>query len=346
MQYNRSSGRSRTDIMARRPPEVFPYLPIPVQEVTLLIEILNGTHETVSYRSMSGVRAYINTDAEDFPLHWHTALEIIHPVENEYRVKTNGNTVTFYPGDILLLPPGELHALYAPAEGKRLILQFDYSLFSGLSGMDFLLHAMRPCLLVRSGEAPDMAAGLSRILHEITAEYTGDDPFREPAVRSLLLRFFVLLGRSVVTDAGRLSRLSPSRQQEYIEKFIAVCDHINSHCTEPLEIGQLARMAGFSRYHFSRLFKQFTGLSCHEYVISRRLSHAERLLLSPDLSVTEAAMQSGFHSISTFNRIFREKNGCTPSSYRSLNRGMLLGNRQEAEAPLPAGTKNTARKAP
>ena len=84
-----------------------------------LIEILNGTHETVTYRSMSGVRAFVNRDAEDFPLHWHTALEIIRPVENEYTVKTNGKTVTFYPGDILLIPPGELHALFAPADGER-----------------------------------------------------------------------------------------------------------------------------------------------------------------------------------------------------------------------------------
>src|SRR5699024_3490502 len=45
-----------------------------ISEVVCLIEILNGTHETVTYRSMSGVRAFVNRDAEDFPLHWHTAL--------------------------------------------------------------------------------------------------------------------------------------------------------------------------------------------------------------------------------------------------------------------------------
>ena len=154
-----------------------------------LIEILNGTHETVTYRSMSGVRAFVNRDAEDFPLHWHTALEIIRPVENEYTVKTNGKTVTFYPGDILLIPPGELHALFAPADGERLILQFDYSLFTGLDGMDFLLHALRPCLLICHSNEPDAAASLSGLLHDILREYSGDDPFREASVRSLLLRF-------------------------------------------------------------------------------------------------------------------------------------------------------------
>ena len=273
--------------------------------MVFLIETLNGTHETVTYRSMSGVRAFVNRDAEDFPLHWHTALEIIHPVENEYTVKTNGKTVTFYPGDILLIPPGELHALFAPSDGERLILQFDYSLFAGLDGMDFLLHALRPCLLICQSAGPDAAASLSGLLHDILREYTGEAPFREASVRSLLLRFFVILGRTVVTEAGKFPEFSPSKQQEYIEKFMSIC-------------------AGFSRYHFSRLFKQFTGLSCHEYLTGRRLAHAERLLLSPNLSVTEVAMRSGWGSLSTFNRLFREKNGCTPSSYRSLNRGVML----------------------
>ena len=141
--------------------------------MVFLIETLNGTHESVTYRSMSGVRAFVNRDAEDFPLHWHTALEIIHPVENEYTVKTNGKTVTFYPGDILLIPPGELHALFAPADGERLILQFDYSLFAGLDGMDFLLHALRPCLLICQSAGPDAAASLSGLLHDILREYTG-----------------------------------------------------------------------------------------------------------------------------------------------------------------------------
>ena len=95
---------------------------------------------------------------------------------------------------------------------------------------------------------------------------------------------------------------------------MSICSYINDHCTEPLQIDELARLAGFSRYHFSRLFKQFTGLSCHEYLTGRRLAHAERLLLSPNLSVTEVAMRSGWGSLSTFNRLLREKNGCTPSS--------------------------------
>ena len=89
-----------------------------------MIEILNGTHETVAYRDMKGIKAFMNTDPEDFPLHWHTALELIMPIKNGYTVRTNGETIRFSPGDIILIPPGELHSLHAPEEGERMIMNF------------------------------------------------------------------------------------------------------------------------------------------------------------------------------------------------------------------------------
>ena len=116
-----------------------------------MIEILNGTHETVAYREMKGIKVFLNTDPEDFPLHWHTALELIMPIRNDYTARTNGETIHVVPGDILLIPPGELHSLFAPPEGERLFMQFDYSLLCSLTGMDSLLHTLRPYRLIRAG---------------------------------------------------------------------------------------------------------------------------------------------------------------------------------------------------
>ena len=289
-----------------------------------MIEILNGTHETVAYRDMHGIKLLRNQESENFPVHWHAALEIIAPVRNGYEVRTNGVTVSFRPGDLFLIPPGELHALHAPEVGERLILQFDYALFGQLSGMDSLLHMLRPYRLITAEKMPELSSSLLTLLTRIAEIYESDDPFREPEVFSLLLRFFITLGRTDVADVGKFPELSPSKQQEYIEKFMSICNYINDHCTEDLSIDRLARMAGFSKYHFSRLFRQFTGISCHEYLIGRRLAYAENLLLSPDLSVAQVAMRSGFNSLSAFNRIFKSRKACTPSSYRSLNRGALL----------------------
>lgn len=95
-------------------------------------------------------------------------------------------------------------------------------------------------------------------------------------------------------------------------------DYIDSHYTEELTLDNIADFSGFSKYHFTRLFKQYTDSTFYDYLIYRRIKAAEELLANPELSITEIALQSGFSSISTFNRIFKQKKGCTPSEYRSL----------------------------
>jgi AraC-like DNA-binding protein len=108
------------------------------------------------------------------------------------------------------------------------------------------------------------------------------------------------------------------KQQEYIDLFFNVCNYINDHCTENIKMDDLADVAGFSKYHFSRLFKQVMNVSCYDYLINRRIMYAEKLLFEPDLSIMQVAMKSGFCSLATFNRVFKAKNHCTPKEYKAL----------------------------
>ncbi len=77
-------------------------------------------------------------------------------------------------------------------------------------------------------------------------------------------------------------------------------------------------LAGFSKYHFTRLFKNFTGTSFYKYLNKKRIEHAEKLLVDPELSITEVALQSGFSSLSAFIRMFKLIKDCTPTEFRNL----------------------------
>ena len=70
-----------------------------------MIKILNGIHETVAYDSLSGLKLYHNHETENYPVHWHTAVEIILPMRGEYTVIIDGAPHTFYEGDIWITPP-------------------------------------------------------------------------------------------------------------------------------------------------------------------------------------------------------------------------------------------------
>lgn len=285
-----------------------------------MIEILNGTHETVAYQDFQGIKLYHNDEAESYPLHWHTALEIVVPYENHYTIAIDHVPYTFYEGDIFITPPGTLHELTAPKTGKRLILLFDYSLILNVKGMDSLLHSLHPFTLITREEYPDLNKKLRYLLDEVAREYDSPTPFTEASIYSLMIRFFVAVGRTTFNASTRFPGITSAKQHEYIEKFMMVCNYITEHCTENINVDDLADLAGFSKFHFARLFKQFAGMSCYEYLTQKRVAHAEQLLIQPDISITEVAMRSGFNSLSTFNRIFKTSKNCTPSEYKSLNR--------------------------
>lgn len=288
-----------------------------------MIEILNGIRETVAYDSFSGIKLYHNNQAEDYPLHWHAAMEIIMPIKDKYTVVIDETSHTFNKDDIFIIPPGTLHHLIAPpseGEGERLIMLLDYSLICNVKGMDSLIHSLHPYALIRQEEYPELAENLRGYLYGISHEYDNKMPFTEASIYSLIIRFLVTLGRANFDASEKFPGITSNKQHEYIEKFMSVCTYITEHCTENISVDTLADLAGFSKFHFSRLFKQFSGVSCYEYLIQKRILHAETLLIQPDISITEAAMLSGFGSLSTFNRIFKAAKHCTPSEYKALNR--------------------------
>jgi AraC-like DNA-binding protein len=114
------------------------------------------------------------------------------------------------------------------------------------------------------------------------------------------------------------SDITIGRQREYIAKFTQVFSYINENFTQSLTLEELADYAGFSKFHFSRLFKQFTNMALYDYLNQKRISEAELLLLNPNMTVTEVAMQAGFNSISSFNRVFKASKNCTPTQYKYL----------------------------
>lgn len=288
-----------------------------------MIEILNGIVETVAYNGMSGVRIHHNRETDSYPVHWHTAMEIIMPYENIYTVDIGNDRIVLNEDDIIIIPPGELHSLNAPDAGSRMIMLVDYSLLCNLKGMDSLLHTLHPYTVIRKNNGNELQDELSDALRnymlEIESEYFGGARYHEARIYSLLITFFVMFGREYSNQDRKFGNFTTNKQHEHVQKFMNVCNYISEHCTEDITVDELADIAGFSKFHFARLFKQFTNVSYYDYLTRKRIEHAETLLITPDISITEVAMQSGFNSLSTFNRVFKNLKNCTPSEYKGLN---------------------------
>lgn len=281
-----------------------------------------GTEENVSYKNNLHFRIMKNTISTSYPAHWHTALELIMPLDNTYTVEIDRSSVCLYPGDIFLIPSGELHALSAPESGSRIILQMEYSMLAGFKDFPALLYRFRPYMNITRDSMPDYHDEIHSLLTSLTEEYFSAVPLKEASVYASLLHFFVILGRAMLhqENAHFFPDTPMKKQQEYMIKFHEVLTYIHEHCTENPCVETLADITGFSVSHFARLFRQYTGMSWYNYLNQQKILHVEQLLASTELPITEIAMQSGFNSLATFNRIFKTVKHCTPSEYKTKYR--------------------------
>ena len=281
-----------------------------------MIENLNGIHETVNYKENTNIRLYNNTDFEEYPAHWHTPIEIVMPVENHYLAECNGIEFDLQEGDILLICPGVLHTLRA-VKGQRYIFQAEISSVFRLNELESILSIISPALLITPEEYPLIYDRMYKLMLEIAEEYWADAPLIETSIYSKLIEMLVAVGRNHAASQKRFD-VGHVKQKEYIEKFMNICNYISEHCTEDLSLDMMADMAGFSKFHFTRLFKQFTNVSFYKYLNQKRISMAEQLLIDPQMTVTDVSLRSGFSSLSAFIRMFKIVKGCTPSEFRAM----------------------------
>lgn len=122
-----------------------------------------------------------------------------------------------------------------------------------------------------------------------------------------LLRRYTPAGAAVKEEIhGRLTPQQVQRVKEYVQ----------AHLSQDLCLDALAQQAGFSPYHFARLFRRSTGESPHQFVLRQRIERAQSLLEAPDIPLAQVALATGFAHQSHLTQHFKRQLGLTPSAYR------------------------------
>ena len=111
-----------------------------------------------------------------------------------------------------------------------------------------------------------------------------------------------------------------SQDPELLRRLLRAKDRMDAASHEEWPVRRLARVSGVSEAHFARSFKQAFGVPPHRYLLTRRIERATAMLRDTDLSVTEIAFHTGWESLGTFGRTFRDVTGESPSAIRSCAR--------------------------
>ena len=99
-------------------------------------------------------------------------------------------------------------------------------------------------------------------------------------------------------------------------KLRRITDWMRDHLADKFDLDRLAALAGLSKYHFGRLFKNALGQTPNRHHITQRMDTARRLLRETNKTALEIALEVGYANASHFAQLFRRETGLTPSDYR------------------------------
>ncbi|MBE5879659.1 MAG: helix-turn-helix domain-containing protein [Lachnospiraceae bacterium] len=273
--------------------------------------ILNGNDETIDYLPGYKYRIWFNNIVADFDQHKHNALEIILCNENSYSISFSDQTIKLHEGDILFVPPNALHRIEAPDEGSRFILLFDLEFLQMFHNQNTIMTFLSKPHLYNIVSHPHIYSNVYSHLMHIITQYFSNDTYSEICIYADLLNLF----REICSHGNKQNLTDAQKHTVNYDKFVNILSYIDNNYAEDLSLEKVANIANFSKFHFARLFKQYTNSTFYEYLSQKRIMVAQELILK-NIPVTDVAFQTGFNNLTTFCRCFKKYVGCPPTQFK------------------------------
>ena len=233
-------------------------------------------------------------DGENFSFqpHLHQCFEIITILSGEMKIIVDSKEFLLKEKEALLIFPNQIHSLQSE-ESQHLLCIFSPKLVQAFSSK--LINKIPG----NNKFVPD--SYLINALSKLTPQSKTSE---RKGVLYLLCNQF---------DKKAEYTLKQSDKQELLYKIFAfVENNYKKNCS----LYELAESTGYDYSYLSRYFRKIIGISFNSYVNHSRLSHACYLMENSNISITECAYDSGFTSLRSFNRNFKDYYKITPAEYR------------------------------
>ncbi len=250
----------------------------------------------------------INCATNDkFMLHSHSEYEIYMFLEGDSKYLVEENVYTLTPGDMIIIRKGEMHRAYQNSNTKyhRIVFMVSPAFFAEKNCPEYEAvfldnsHTMGNKIgseLVHSSGLYDAIMRMKKYSEDFTSVST-------PVTDSIMVEILYILNNISVFTAADFSK-SPTKD---------IIAYINSNFTKDISLDFLADQFYLSKYHICHTFKKATGLTVQNYLKQKRLLYA-RELHSKGMTLSEAAMASGFKDYSSFYRAYTKKYKAMPKT--------------------------------
>ncbi|MFC3804324.1 helix-turn-helix domain-containing protein [Cohnella sp. GCM10012308] len=260
------------------------------------------------------------TKQRELPDHLHDWYEMVYVHGGKGTFFIDRTFYDMNAGSLFLIPGNTIHRAFPDHEDPvtSTALFFNPALvqaqslgepFSYLQGFDWSKLNRIYRLLC----GPDLAAGFEQGLREIDEELRASKTGMRHAVSLLLQRILLSVNRELGTGGRGQTAQAPAIGPLWMRDTLLFID---THYADDIGLRELSKRASVSPAHFSRVFKQMTGMNVTGFIAAKRIVKAKEMLLATDRGVAQIAAECGFESLPHFHRLFKRIVGVTPAAYR------------------------------
>ena len=245
---------------------------------------------------------------QSVPLHWHLGPEVLYSRNQKLSVVVEGERFTVSPGECLLISSGSLHSIEPKINEKGQDV-----LSIGFNGayLGKMYPAMRRSHICYLEGTPESRIKLNELCEEIH-QIVEQDAIDYLKLNYLLFGMLILMYTEFVRRSSDKEEVKDKSQ----EKVRDILLYVKQHFREEITTQSVASEFGYSREHFSRLFKRFADISFKQYLSEYRLFQAANDLYTTDKKMAEVALDNGFPDEKGFYSSFKKKYGLTPLEYK------------------------------
>ena len=255
---------------------------------------------------------------ENFLLHTHETYEIYYFISGDVHYLIEGQAYALAPHTILLIPPNLFHGVrvHTNATYERHTLHFDPNILSlerrvmllsffpiapqkGRETMPYRMENMEHSGILSMMRALEACAEQDERVQKILLPV-----WTEAILGTLLLCTPPRENGDAMRESGRVSRM----QREMIE-------YLNAHFTENITLDALSEKFFISKHYLNRVFRKATGTTVLDYLIHKRVSYVQQMLIN-GVSASQAAAMAGFGDYTSFYRAYVKRFGYAPSHER------------------------------
>lgn len=255
---------------------------------------------------VSAYRVRIKENWQRSVPHWHQRIEVALVRKSCFSVTIQGRHYTARPGDLLVIRSGEIHHLQAmePEAAMGLCIFSPTLLYQ--TGIPFIRNYIRAEELEQAG----IRETVNDLFFQLLEEYDQNRKYAELLIQARIQLLYGLLARHFEEAPSGFKTLDKFRE------FQQILSYISENYNQNLDLAWIAKKLNYNPSYVSAMFVTYTGVNYKAYLDSIRISHASKLLLDTNHSVSHISALCGYENIRTFNNVFRRITGMTPSQFR------------------------------